>query len=279
MFPVRARLSAVLHLVALTFALSVALAVPLGAAVHGDALVYQDGSTLCKGYLAYDDAMGVERRPGILIAPAWHGLDDYARHRAEQFAGLGYVALALDPYGDGRVATDDATAGQLSSALKKDRPALRARGRAALHALESNALTAHGSIAAIGYCFGGTLVLELARDGAPLRAVIGEHAGLAPGTDAKGVPIHAEAGAITAKILVLQGGDDPFVPPAEVSAFCDEMRAAKADWELVEFGGAVHAFSDPKAGSDPSTGHAYDAEADRRAWDILTRYLADLFPR
>ncbi len=245
-----------LRALALVLALGCAPAAPLGAAVHGDVLVYQDGSTLCKGYLAYDDALGVERRPGILIAPAWHGLDDYARHRAEQFAGLGYVALALDPYGDGRVAADDATAGQLATALKKDRPALRARGRAALRALEANALTAHGSVAAIGYCFGGTLVLELARDGAALRAVIGEHAGLSPGTDAKGVPVHSEAGTITAKIVVLQGGDDPFVPQAEISAFADEMRAAKADWQLVEFGGAVHAFSDPKAGSDPSTGHA-----------------------
>jgi dienelactone hydrolase len=177
------------------------------------------------------------------------------------------------------VAADDATAGQLASALKKDRAALRARGRAALRALESHQLTAHGSIAAIGYCFGGTLVLELARDGASLRAAIGEHAGLAAGTDASGAPLRAAPGAIQAKILVLQGGDDPFVPQAEIAGFCDEMRAAKADWQLVEFGGAVHAFSDPKAGADPSTGHAYNAVADRRAWDILTRYLADLFPR
>ncbi len=242
-------------------------------------VTYDDQGTSCRGYLAYDQSLGVERRPGILIAPAWRGLDDYARRRAEQFATLGYVAFALDPYGNGTLATNDQEAAQLATPMKKDRLLMRRRGLAALSVLQNQALTAHGSIAAIGYCFGGTLVLELARSGAPLRAVIAEHAGLAAGVDASGAALTAKTGVATAKILALQGGDDPVVPQAEITAFTDEMRAAKLDWQLVEYGGAVHAFSDPHAGSDPSTGHAYDPVADRRARDLIQRFSPTLFPR
>jgi len=251
----------------------------LGAEIRVDLVDYHDGATALQGYLAYDDSLGVERRPALLIAPEWRGLDDYAKSRARQFAALGYLAFALDPYGKGVVVASDADAKSRSALLKADRTLLRARGRAALDALLTQPLAARDSIAAIGYCFGGTLVLELARSGADIRAAIAVHGGLAAGTDAKGVPLPAQTGVVTAKIMALQGGDDPFVTQAELTAFTDEMRAAKVDWQLMEFGGAVHAFSNPHAGSDPSSGRAYNAVADHRSMDIICHFLADLFPR
>jgi dienelactone hydrolase len=254
-----------------------ACALTASAEVRTEPLAYADGDVQCIGFLAYDDAQGVEKRPAILVAPEWRGLDDYAKSRAKQFAALGYVALALDPYGKGQVAKDNDEAGKLAGALKNDRPALRKRGRAALDALDAQPLAARDSTAVVGYCFGGTLALELLRDGAPLRAVITVHGGLAPGRDAQGEPMTAKASAT--KVLALHGGDDPHVTQAEVQGFIDEMRGARIDWQLVEYGGAVHSFSNPKSGDDPSTGVAYNAVADRRSWAALTGFLGDLFPR
>ena len=260
-------------------ALLVGLGSRLGAEIRTEVVDYQDGATALEGYIAYDDSLGVERRPAVLIAPEWRGLDEYAKSRARQFAALGYLAFALDPYGKGVVVASDADAKARSGIFKADRTLLRARGRAGLDALTRQPLAARDSIAAIGYCFGGTLVLELARSGADIRAAIAVHGGLAPGSDAKGLPLPAQAGIVTAKIMALQGGDDPFVTQAELTGFTDEMRAAKVDWQLMEFGGAVHAFSNPHAGSDPSTGRAYNAVADHRSMDIICHFLADLFPR
>jgi dienelactone hydrolase len=254
-----------------------AIATAASAEVHTEPLAYSDGDVQLVGFLAYDDAQGVEKRPAILVAPEWRGLDDYAKSRAKQFAALGYVALALDPYGKGQVAKDNDEAGKLAGALKGDRLAMRKRARAALDALDANALAARDSTAAVGYCFGGTMALELLRDGAPIRAVITVHGGLAPGKDAQGQAMTAKAS--TTKVLALHGGDDPHVPPAEVQGFIDEMRGAKIDWQLIEYGGAVHSFSNPKSGDDPSKGVAYNAVADRRSWAALTGFLADLFPR
>jgi len=251
----------------------------LGAEIRTEIVDYRDGATALEGYVAYDDSLGVERRPAVLIAPEWRGLDDYAKSRARQFAALGYLAFALDPYGKGVVVVSDDDAKTRSGAFKADRTLLRRRGQAALDALLMQPLAARDAIAAIGYCFGGTLVLELARSGADIRAAIAVHGGLAAGTDAKGTAMPAQAGMVTAKIMALQGGDDPFVTQSELTAFTDEMRAAKVDWQLIEFGGAVHAFSNPHAGSDPSSGRAYNAVADHRSMDIITHFLADLFPR
>ena len=259
--------------------LSALAAHTLDAEVKIQPVAYQDGATALEGYLAYDDAQGLERRPAILIAPEWRGLDEYAKSRARQFASLGYLAFALDPYGTGIVASDDADAKTRSSALKNDRSLLRQRGMAALQTLMSQPLAARDSVVAIGYCFGGTLVMELARAGAPLRAAIAVHGGLAVGKDAQGNLMPAAAGVVKAKILALQGGDDPFVTQAEDDAFMDEMRAAKVDWQLMEYGGAVHAFSNPKSGNDVSSGHAYNALADRRSMALITQFLGDLFPR
>jgi dienelactone hydrolase len=262
--------------------LAIALAAfvaPVAAEIHLEPLAYQDGAVALEGTIAYDDAQGMEKRPAILVCPEWRGLDEYAKSRAKQFAQLGYLALAVDPYGKGIVAKDNEEAGKLAGALKGDRPAMRRRARAALDALTAHQLAAKGSVVAVGYCFGGTMALELARDGAPLRAVITVHGGLAPGNDADGKPMLASHDKLVAKVLALHGADDPFVKQTEVAAFMDEMRAAGADWQLVQYGGAVHSFSNPRSGDDPSKGVAYNALADRRSWDEITRFLADLFPR
>lgn len=237
--------------------------------VKTEKLTYQaDGKTMI-GYLAYPaDATGP--LPGVLVVHEWMGLNRYPKRRAEQLAALGYVALAADIYGNGKVARDTAEAAQLATELKKDRPELRRRAEAALRALRAVPQTDHARVAAIGYCFGGTTVLELARDGADLRGVVCFHGGLE-------TPLPATSNTLHAAVLACQGADDLNVPPAEVAAFQEEMRNARADWQLILYGGAVHSFTNPDAGSDPSRGIAYNPAADRRSWEAMTAFLRERF--
>ncbi|MBA3708650.1 MAG: dienelactone hydrolase family protein [Planctomycetes bacterium] len=248
--------------------------------VHVETIAYQDGEVELEGVLAFDDARGQERRPGILVVHEWWGLNEYAKSRAKQLAQLGYVAFAIDMYGKGVRTRDPQEAAKLAAPLRTDRALMRARANAGLARLREQPLVASDSIAAVGYCFGGTVALELARSGAPLKGVIAFHGGLAAGTDAKGSPMPAQKGTFRAKVLALQGADDPFVPAAEVAGFADEMRAAGADWQLVQYGGAVHAFTNPAAGSDPAKGMAYNESADHRSWAAMREFLAvELFPQ
>jgi dienelactone hydrolase len=225
---------------------------------------YRLDGTVLKGYLAYDD-LSRARRPGVLVVHEWWGLNDYAKKRAEQLAGLGYVALAADMYGEGKTTRDREEAARWAGALMGT-PQLRARAQAALQALAANPLVSPGKLAAIGFCFGGTTVLELAYSGADLAGVVSFHGGLP-------LPQAADLKRIKASILVLHGADDPHTPPAKVAAWEDAMRAAGPDWQLVLFGGAVHTFTNPAAGADKSTGSSYDARAERRSW----RYMRDFF--
>lgn len=239
------------------------------AEVHTEKLAYQADGKLMIGYLAYPaGAQGL--MPGVLVVHEWMGLNDYAKHRAEQLAALGYVALAADMYGAGKVATNTTEAAQLATALKQDRPALRRRAAAALAALKDVKLVDSTRMAAIGYCFGGTTVLELARSGADLRGVVCFHGGLE-------TPLPAAAHTIHTAILACQGADDPFVPAKEVSAFEDEMRSAGADWQLILYGGTVHAFTNPDSGHDPTHGLAYNPSSDRRSWQAMTAFLRERF--
>ena len=178
-----------------------------GAAVKTEDVRYKVGDTEFHGFLAYDDA-ATDKRPGVLVAPEWWGLNDYAKGRAKQLAGLGYVALAMDPYGGGKIAADPNEAGTWAGALKKDPKTLRERAGAALDLLKKNEHVDPSKVAAIGYCFGGTTVLELARGGADLAGVVTFHGALA-------TPEPAEKGKIKAQLLIEHGGDDPFVPPEE----------------------------------------------------------------
>ena len=239
------------------------------AAIKTRDVEYRQGDTVLEGYVAWDDAAPA-KRPGILVVHEWTGINAYIRRRVEQLAGLGYVAFAADVYGKGvRPATRQAAAAE-AGRYKGDRPLLRARVRAGLEELRRQPGVDAGRIAAIGYCFGGTAALELARSGADVLGVVSFHGGL-------DTPTPGDAKNVKARLLVLTGADDPNVPPSQVSAFEDEMRAAKVDWQLVAYSGAVHGFTNPDNGSDPSRGVAYDAAADRRSWIAMKDFFAELF--
>jgi dienelactone hydrolase len=229
---------------------------------------YRQGDTVLEGYLAFDPS-GPARKPGVIVVHDWLGVGKDTRARVEQLARLGYVALAADIYGKGVRPADAKEAAGLAGRYKGDRALLRARVRAALDELRRQPQVDAARVAAIGYCFGGTTVLELARSGADVAGVVSFHGGL-------DTPAPADARNVKAKVLVLHGADDPYVPPAQVAAFEDEMRAAGVDWQLVKYSGAVHSFTIKDAGTDRSKGAAYDAAADRRSWEAMRAFLAEV---
>ena len=239
----------------------------LPAAVHFDKVEYKAGDTVCEGLLVQDDQFKGPRS-GILIAHQWKGLSDYEKMRAEMLAKLGHVVLCADVYGKGVRADNPKDAGALAGKYKGDRPLLRTRINAALALLRADPRVNPKQLAAIGYCFGGTTVLELARSGADLTAVVSFHGGL-------GSPTPDDAKNIKARVLACHGADDPFVPAEEVQAFEKEMRAAKIDWQLIAYGGAVHSFTDKNAGNDNSKGAAYNALADQRSWRAMEAFLKE----
>jgi dienelactone hydrolase len=238
------------------------------AAPVSQVIEYRHGATTLEGYLVYDTAVA-GKRPGVLVVHEWMGLGDYAKQRADQLAQLGYIALAVDMYGKGVRAQNAQEAAKLAGIYKADRALMRARIAAGLEALKANAFTDPERIAAIGYCFGGTTVLELARSGAPVAGVVSFHGGLA-------TPNPGDARQIRGKVLVLHGADDPLVPAEEVAAFQEEMRQAGVDWQMVSYGGAVHSFTNPGAGADPSKGVAYHEKADRRSWQAMGSFFAEI---
>ncbi|HET6420705.1 MAG TPA: dienelactone hydrolase family protein, partial [Geobacteraceae bacterium] len=191
--------------------------------------------------------------------------------RVEQLARLGYVAFGADIYGKGiRPATPEAAAREAAKYRGADRSLLRERGLAGLDELRKQPNVDAGRLAAIGYCFGGTAVLELARSGADLKGVVSFHGGL-------DTPNPADARNIRAKVLVFHGADDPHVPPPQVAAFQEEMRKGGVDWQMVFYGGAVHSFTNPDSGNDLSKGVAYNEKADRRSWEAMKLFLAEIF--
>ena len=246
-----------------------AVAIAARADVVTETVEYRQGSTLCEGFLAYDDSLA-DPRPGVLVIHEWWGLNDYAKKRARDLASLGYVAFAADIYGKGNRASTPAEAGRLAGAFRSDRALLRARANAALDVLRNHGRSDPKRLAAIGYCFGGGAALELARSGADLAGVVSFHGNL-------DTPNPKDARNIKAAVLVCHGADDPHVTPEQVLAFQQEMRDAGVDWQLISFGGAVHAFTNPAAGSDPSRGAAYNEKADRRSWIAMTAFFKEIF--
>ncbi len=245
-----------------------ALGMTAQGAIHTEPVAYKQGDTEMKGYLAYDDAVA-GKRPGVLVCAEWGGLNDYPKHRAEMLAKMGYVAFAADLYGGGKVAADAKQAGEWATALKSgDRVLLRARASAALETLRALPQVDPQKLAAIGYCFGGTTVLELARAGAPLKGVVSFHGNLDTPTP--------DQDQIKAAILVCTGADDPAVPPAAGQAFVDEMRKAKADYQVISYGGAVHSFTNPASGNDPTKGVAYNEKADKRSWEAMRVFFGEV---
>jgi dienelactone hydrolase len=248
-------------------AAALAVAAAGAAEVETRTVEYRDGETVLEGYAALPAEAGAPR-PGVLVVHEWTGLNDYARQRARDLAALGYVAFAADVYGKGVRAASTREAAALSGRYKNDRALMRSRMGAALDALRGLPGVDPDRTAAIGYCFGGTCVLELARSGAGVGAVVSFHGGL----DA---PRPAEPGTLRAAVLALHGAADPHVPRGEVEAFRAEMDRAGADWVLVEYGGAVHSFTNPGAGGDPASGVAYDPRAARRAWTAMRAFLEE----
>lgn len=240
-----------------------------GAELRTETIEYKHGDTVLEGYLAYDNAIK-GKRPGVLVVHEWWGNNAYSKRRAEQLAKLGYVAFALDMYGKGIVAKDAKEAGALAGIYRNDRKLMRERANAGLEVLRKHELTDTKRMAAIGYCFGGTTILELARSGAPLAGFVSFHGGL-------DTPDPKDAVNIKGKVLVLHGGDDPFVTADHVTAFEEEMRKAGIDWQVYIYGGAVHSFTNPDSGNDKSKGLAYDEKADRRSWEAMKMFFAEIF--
>lgn len=239
------------------------------AAIKTQAVKYQQGGVQLQGYLAYDDAVQ-GKRPGVLVVPEWWGLTDYAKHRAQMLAQLGYVAFVADMYGNGQTTEDPAQAGKWAGALKSNRALLRQRVIAALEQLKANSMVDAQKTAAIGYCFGGTSVIELARAGSDVLGVVGFHAGLDS-------PNPADGKNIRARVLICQGANDTFTSPQDMQAFENEMRQNHVDWEMNLYGNAVHSFTNPGADKHGIPGIAYNAEADRRSWQAMRDFFQELF--
>jgi len=223
-----------------------------------------------RGYLAFDEkASG--RRPGIAVFHEGLGLGDFAMARARMLAELGYVALAADMFGDRRQARNLVEVADLVGGLRNRSGMLRARGHAALATLAALPQVDAAKIAAIGFCFGGSVVLELARDGADLAAVVSFHGVLA-------TKAPAEPGRITARVLVLTGADDPLAPPEQVRAFEDEMRAAAVrDWQVVSYGNTLHGFTNPAADGSMMRTALYNEQSDRRSWAAMRNLFDEAF--
>jgi dienelactone hydrolase len=232
---------------------------------------YKQGDTVLEGFLAYESG-GPARKPGVLVVHDWLGVSADTRKRAEQLAKMGYVAFAADVYGKGVRPANGKEAAPLAGKYKADRNLLRARVMAGFDELARQPNVEPDRIAAIGYCFGGTTVLELARAGAKVVGVVSFHGGLDSPTPADGKNIKG-------KVLALHGADDPFVSKADLEAFEQELRAAGVDWQLVKYGGAVHSFTIVGAGNDNSKGAAYNATADRRSWKAMEAFFAEIFAK
>ena len=244
---------------------------PLQAAVVGKEVSYQAGDTVMKGYLAYDDSV-IGKRPGILVVHEWWGHNTYARKRADMLAELGYTALAVDMYGDGKTADHPDNAGKFATAVRQDQVMMQARFNAARHYLNSNETVDPELNAAIGYCFGGSVVLSMARSGADLDGVVSFHGSLG------GLPPVSDK--VTAKVLVANGADDPFVGKDSIEIFKEEMELAGVDFEFIDYPGAKHSFTSPEAnvgGERFGLPLEYNVEADKASWQKMQEVLDSIY--
>ena len=260
--------------ITISLIVALALALPAGAAVVGEEIAYDDAGLTLKGYLAFDDAL-TGKRPGVLVVHEWWGHNDYARKRARMLAELGYVALAVDMYGDGKQAMHPDDAGKFAAEVMQNAATAQGRFEAALKRPQAHPATDPERIAAIGYCFGGGVVLHMARAGLDLNGVVSFHGSLKTQTP-------AEAGAVKAGILVCHGVNDPMVPPEQVGEFMREMTAAGADVTFAAYPGATHSFTNPDADSFAEKFGlpiGYNAKADQRTWADMQAFLKRIFNR
>lgn len=242
------------------------------AKVQTQQVQYEVDGVKLTGFVAYDDAKKGSR-PGVLVVHEWWGHNNYARKRATQLAEMGYVGFALDMYGDGKLASHPQDASKFMNEVIKDMPTAKKRFMAAKKLLEDHQHTDKTKTAAIGYCFGGAVVLTMARMGVDLDGVASFHGSLA-------TPSPAKKGKVTAKVLVLHGAADPFIKPEHVTDFKKEMKDAAVDMKFIAYEGAVHAFTNPEAtatGKKFKLPLAYDKKADRESWKELTAFLNKIF--
>jgi dienelactone hydrolase len=239
--------------------------------MHTETLTYDADGLQMESHLYYVDDARQTRRPGVLVFPEAFGLGDHAKSRAERLAALGYVALACDLHGEGKVYDQLDTVMGLLNPLREDPQRTRARARGGLQALLARPQVDPGRVAAVGYCFGGTMALELARGGNPVAGVVGFHSGLA-------TVVPDDAKAITGKVLVCIGADDPGIDAAQRRAFEEEMRAGGVDWQMNTYGGVVHSFTNPAADQLKRPDFArYDAKADARSWREMQAFFDEVF--
>lgn len=240
--------------------------------IVGKSVDYKSQDVTFKGYLAFDKSLE-GKRPGVLVVHEWWGLNDYARKRSRMLAELGYTALAVDMYGDGKTAMHPDDAGRFSSELMKNFDVAKTRFLAAMDFLKQQPTVDPEKIAAIGYCFGGGVVLNIVRQGADLKGVASFHGNL---TAVK----PAQTGMAKAKVLVLHGADDKFIKPEQIEAFKNEMSDAKVDYQFISYPGAAHSFTSPDAdplGKQFNMPIAYNADADKKSWDELKAFLKKIF--
>lgn len=251
-------------------ALALALCVPMlaQAAIQTERVEYRDGDTVLTGYLSYDDSIE-GKRPGVLVVHEWWGLNDYAKRRAEMLAELGYVAFAADMYGDNKVTTHAPDAQGWMQQITANIEAWQQRGLAGLEVLKGSDKVDTERLAAIGYCFGGATVMQLAYAGADLDGVVSFHGSLPPASE-------SQRDAIKSSILVAHGRDDGFIPAERISAFTEALDAANADWQMVVYSGAQHSFTNPDADALGIDGIAYDAKADARSWALMQGFLEEV---
>lgn len=237
-------------------------------AIISNTVNYMDGDTVLEAFFAYDNAIE-GRRPAVLVNHAWGGRDEFVANKARKLAELGYVGFALDMYGKGVLGSGPEENVKLMQPFIDDRAMLQKRINAALSAVKLLPWVDDRKCAAIGFCFGGLCVLDLARSGADIRGVVSFHGLL-------GAPGNTEGNPIKAKVLALHGHDDPMVPPELVLAFEQEMTRAGADWQVHVYGKTMHAFTNPAA-NDPGFGTVYQGDADRRSWTTMKGFLEEVF--
>lgn len=230
---------------------------------------YRDGAQQLNG-VAVAPAKPLKGNPGILILPAWKGIDEHSKRTATRLAEAGYYTFIADIYGAGKYPATPKEAGAISSYYKTNITEYQQRIRLALEQLVAGGASAQ-QIVVIGYCFGGTGALEAARTNMPVKGVVSFHGGLGRDSTRTIVPIQP-------KILVLHGADDPYVSETQAKAFQDELRAAKADWQMIYYANAVHAFTEPEAGNDNAKGAAYNEQAATRSWEAMMQFLSEIFP-
>jgi dienelactone hydrolase len=236
--------------------------------MHTEVLTYDADGLLMQSHLYFND--GPSRRPGILVFPEAFGLSQHAKNQAQRLAELGYIALACDLYGEGKLFMDFQAMGPIFDNLRKEPDKIRARAKGGLDSLVAHPEVDASRVAAIGYCFGGTMALELARGGNPILGVVGFHSGLA-------TVAPQDAHNIKGKVLVCIGADDPVIPLEQRIDFENEMRNGGVDWQMDLYGGVVHSFTNPGADKAGLPQSRYNGKAAARSWAMMRAFFDEIF--